>query len=264
MLETEVVPHSNIERAVQVFNRDGFVALSGVLTDDQLKFAQEGARRVVAEQIAATPFEMANRGYARYSFGQQVQHPEWSMLVDLPTVLPILDAIWQSDDYTCSGAGGDYSNPGAKIQHLHSDMNDILNDPLAQVNVYDLPTPFIVINYLMTEFAEINGAIRFVPGTQRTRLRPPALEEEPAPWKESIVCAPAGTAVLRDVRCWHGGTANHSDAARIMTSTGYFAPWFRRGRDDTALPVERYNELSVRGKKLCSYLVDWQGALDDK
>ena len=173
MLETEVVPHSNIERAVQVFNRDGFVALSGVLTDDQLKFAQEGARRVVAEQIAATPFEMANRGYARYSFGQQVQHPEWSMLVDLPTVLPILDAIWQSDDYTCSGAGGDYSNPGAKIQHLHSDMNDILNDPLAQVNVYDLPTPFIVINYLMTEFAEINGAIRFVPGTQRTRLRPP-------------------------------------------------------------------------------------------
>jgi ectoine hydroxylase-related dioxygenase (phytanoyl-CoA dioxygenase family) len=259
MLEVEVVPSANVERATEVFFRDGFVALSGVLSDEQLHFAQEGARRVVAEQIAATPFEMANRGYARYSFGQQVQHPEWAMLVDLPTVLPILDAIWGSEDYTCSGAGGDYSNPGAKIQHLHSDMNDMLNDPLGQANIYDLPAPFIVVNYLMTEFAEINGAIRFVPGTQRTRLRPPSIENEPAHWKESIVCAPAGTAVLRDVRCWHGGTANNSDAPRIMTSAGYFAPWFRRGGSDGALPLERYNELSERGKKLCRYIVDWEG-----
>ncbi len=259
MLEVEVVPCVRIERAVEVFFRDGFVALSGLLTDEQLSFAQEGARRIVAEQIAATPFEMANRGYARYSFGSQVHHPEWAMLVDLPTVLPILDAIWGSEDYSCSGGGGDYSNPGAKIQHLHSDMNDMLNDPLGQVNVYDLPTPFIVINYLMTEFTAINGAIRFVPGTHRTRLRPPSLEQEPMHWKEAIVCAPAGTAVLRDVRCWHGGTANNSDAPRIMTSAGYYAPWFRRPGFDEGMPLALYNKLSERGKKLCRSIVGWQG-----
>ena len=262
MLDVEIVPCAHVERAVEVFRRDGFVALAGTLTDEQLAYAQAGAARVVAEQTAATPFEQANRGYARYSFGQQVHHPEWRLLLDLPTVLPILDAIWGGGDYTCSGGGGDYSLPGAQIQHLHSDLGDVLKDPLGQVNVYDLPTPFIVINYLMTEFAEVNGAIRFVPGTQRTRLRPPKLEDEPQHWQQSIVCAPAGTALLRDVRCWHGGTANRSDGPRIMTSAGYYAPWFLRPGADGALPLEGYEALSDRGKELCRYIVDWQGERD--
>ena len=99
-----------------------------------------------------------------------------------------------------------------------------------------------------------------MPGTQRTRLRPPTLEEEPEHWKSSIVCAPAGTAIVRDVRCWHGGTANLSDAPRIMTGVGYFAPWFRLAGSDGVLPLERYKALSERGKKLCRYIVNWQQA----
>ena len=130
MLDIELVPCSEITRAVEIFSRDGFVALSDTLSPDQLTFAQAGAQRVVEEQQRATPFEEANRGYARYSFGQLIHHPEWAMLVDLPTVLPVLDAIWGSPDYTCSGAGGDYSHPGAKIQHLHSDINDVIALPL--------------------------------------------------------------------------------------------------------------------------------------
>ena len=258
MLETEPVPCTDPGRAREVFLRDGFVALSGALTGDQLAFAQEGARRVVEEQTAAIPFDRANRGYARYSFGQQVHHPEWAMLADLDTVLPALEAIWGNDGFTCSGAGGDYSLPGAEIQHLHSDMNDMLKDPLGQVNVYDLPTPFIVINYLMTDFAEVNGAIRFVPGTHRTRLRPPPLDDEPDHWKRSIVCAPAGTALLRDVRCWHGGTANRSDGARVMSSAGYYADWFRRPGGDRPLPLPLYREMSERGQRMCRDLVDWE------
>ena len=51
------------------------------------------------------------------------------MLVDLPTILPIIEAIFNSNQFVCSGAGGDYSLPGAKIQHLHRDMPDLINDP---------------------------------------------------------------------------------------------------------------------------------------
>ena len=259
MLDIELVPCSEITRAVEIFSRDGFVALSDTLSPDQLAFARAGAERVVEEQQRATPFEEANRGYARYSFGQQIHHPEWAMLVDLPTVLPVLDAIWGSPDYTCSGAGGDYSHPGAKIQHLHSDINDVIADPLGQVNIYDLPAPFIVINYLMTDFTVENGAIRFVPGTQRTRVRPPALEDEPVHWREAAACAPAGTAIVRDVRTWHGGTANRSTAPRIMTSAGYFAPWFMRSGSEGALPLAQYKAMSERGQRMCRYIVDWQG-----
>ena len=262
MLDLELVPCAEVERATEIFFRDGFVAVEGVLTVEQLAFAQEGARRVVEQQTNEIPFDKANRGYARYSFGQQIQHPEWAMLVDLPTILPIIAAIWGNDDFTATGAGGDYSLPGAEIQQLHSDVRDPLNDPLEQVNIYDLPTPFIVVNYLMTEFSEINGAIRFVPGTQRTRLRPPALEDEPEHWRRSIACAPAGTAIVRDVRCWHGGTPNRSDAARIMTSAGYYAPWFRQMGIDRCLSLGQYRQMSERGQVLCRGLVDWEGAVE--
>ena len=257
MLDIEIVEYTNINRATQLFFRDGFVALSGVLNTQQLCFAQAGANRVVAEQKDSIPFEKANRGYARYSFGQQIQHPEWRMLVDLPTTIPILNSIWKSDLYNCSGTGGDYSHPGAKIQHLHSDVNDILEDPLGQVCIFDLPAPFIVINFLMTDFTEENGAIRFVPGTQRTRLRPPPIKDEPAHWQDSIICAPAGTAILRDVRCWHGGTANRSASPRIMTSAGYYAPWFTR-ESERELGLDEYLKMTERGKKLCRNLVNWE------
>jgi hypothetical protein len=256
MLEVEVVRPGEVERAAAIFHRDGFVVVRDALTPEQLAFAQAGARRVIAEQMAATPLEKANRGYARYSFGPQLQHPEWQQLVDLPTVLPIVERIWNSAEFSCMGAGGDYSAPGSQIQPLHSDIGYFLNDPLGQVNVRDLPTPFIVVNFLMVEFREQNGAIRFVPGTQRSRHPIPSLEEEPERMRHSILCAPAGTAVVRDVRCWHGGTANRSDEIRPMTSAGYLAPWFRMPQYGDPLLRALYETLSPRGRQLCRALVE--------
>ena len=87
------------------------------------------------------------------------------MLIDLPTVPPIVDAIWGSTGYTCLGAGGDYCLLGATIQPLHSDVADFFDDPTGQVTVRDVPPPFIVVNFTMCEFRETNGAIRFIPGT---------------------------------------------------------------------------------------------------
>ena len=256
MLDIDLIPCAEADRAAAVFHRDGFVAVSGTLTAAQLAFAQAGARRVIAEQMAEIPLEKANRGFARYSFGPQTHHPEWIQLVDLPTVLPILEKIWGSSDYRCMGAGGDYSTPGAQIQRLHSDMGDFLKDPLGQTTCRDLPTPFIVVNYLMVAFKEVNGAIRFIPGTQRSRHPIPTLEEEPERMKRSIVCAPAGTAIVRDVRCWHGGTANRSDEIRPMTSAGYVAPWFRTPHQGDYLPRSLYETLSPRAKALCRFMAE--------
>ena len=259
MLNLKLVDQAQPQRAAPLFHQHGSVALEEALSPQQLEFARQGAQRVVAQQLAATPLEEANRGFARYSFGSQLHHPEWAQLVDLPTVLPALDAIWGGPGYICMGAGGDYSVPGAKIQQLHSDLGDFFADPLGQVSCWDVPAPFIVVNFLLTEFREINGAIRFIPGTHRTRLRPPGVEEEPEHWRRSILCAPAGTAVVRDVRCWHGGTANNSDEQRIMTSAGYYAPWFRRPDMGASLPRALYDKRSARGRELCRYIVDWEG-----
>ncbi|MBA2481930.1 MAG: phytanoyl-CoA dioxygenase family protein [Planctomycetes bacterium] len=255
MLDVPIIDHHDIDAATAAFHRDGFVAVSGSLTADQLGFAQRGAARVIAEETSETPLERANRGFARYSFGDQMAHPEWTMLTDLPTILPIIDRIWGSEDHQCVGGGGDYSLPGASIQCLHSDLSDFLNDPLGQTTVRDLPTPFIVVNFLMVDFTVANGAIRFVPGTQRSRTPIPAIADEPEWMRTLQLCAPAGTAVIRDVRCWHGGSANRSSMIRPMTSVGYYAPWFR-GPAYGVMPRDLYEGLSARGRKLCRMLVD--------
>ena len=213
--------------------------------------AQDGARRVVADQTTRIPLEEGNRGFARYSFGSQIEHPEWRQLMDLSTILPSLEQIWGSDQFQCSGVGGDYSLPGAKTQELHADIRDTLNDPTGRLTIMDLPSPFIVVNFLMTDFTVDNGPTRFIRGTQRSRHPIPKLEEEPTWMQESVLRAPAGTAIIRDVRCWHGGTENRSDDPRIMISTGYTAPWFRLPGIAGSLPYDIYQTLSDRSKELC-------------
>jgi ectoine hydroxylase-related dioxygenase (phytanoyl-CoA dioxygenase family) len=254
MLQIELLESSDVERAATIFHRDGFVAIKNALTSEQLKIAQAGASRVIAEQVEKIGLENANRGFARFSFGDQTRHPEWAMLIDLPTTLPILDRIWGSEEYSCSGAGGDYSVPGAQIQNLHSDIGDFFHDPQGQATFHDVPAPFIVINFLMVDFTRENGAIRFVPCTQRSRAEIPSLDEEPEWMRNSIVCAPAGTAIIRDVRCWHAGTENSSQQIRPMTSVGYHAPWFA-SRNGGVLPRDIYNSLSPRAQRMCRRLV---------
>ena len=255
MLALESVSPAAIDRAAALFHRDGFAVVTDALTNEQFAYLTEGAHRVVTEQTAAIPLEEANRGFARYSFGSQIHHPEWAMLADLPTILPIIKAIFASDQFICSGAGGDYSLPGAKIQHLHRDMPDVIGDPEQRVTILDVPTPFIVVNFPMIDFSTENGATRFIRGTHRSRQPIPSLEDEPAWMQHSIACAPACSALIRDVRCWHGGTANTSEDVRIMTSVGYYAPWFRRPQREEGMPRALYDALSERGKTLCRYIV---------
>jgi ectoine hydroxylase-related dioxygenase (phytanoyl-CoA dioxygenase family) len=134
-------------------------------------------------------------------------------------------------------------------------MGEFLNDPQKRVTLMDLPTPFIVVNFPMIDFSVENGATRFIRGTHRSRHPIPTLEQEPEWMKRSVACAPAGSAIFRDVRCWHGGTANTSQDVRIMTSVGYYAPWFRRPNPDGVMPRSIYNNLSDRGKQLCRFIV---------
>jgi len=256
MLSVDMLEASEIDRAVDIFHRDGFVAIKDALSPEQLARAQAGSERVVQEQLDATALEAANRGYARFSFGSQIHHPEWAMLIDLPTTLPIVEKIL-GEDLICFGGGGDYSIPGAEIQHLHSDVGEFLNDPKQKVTFQDLPTFFVVINFLMCDFEVENGAIRFIPCTHRSRGAPPSLEDEPEWMQNNHTCAPAGTAIIRDVRCWHGGTANHSDQPRVMTSIGYFAPWYNRNEVTIEkMPMSIYSGLSERAQHLSRRIVE--------
>jgi len=267
MLKVELPAPSEVERAAMIFHRDGFVALRDVLTSKQLSDIQRSYREVAELELAADAERKGNRGHHRYSCGGRDNQPEWSLLMDLPTVVPVLDAIWQPEsrwhkaesggaDFVCRGTGGDYSLPGAEIQVLHTDGLLEITDPHGHISIRDTPTPQITVNITMVDFTVENGAIRMIPFSQRSRAQVPSLDDEPDWMRESTLCVPAGTAILRDIRCWHGGTTNNSDHMRAMTGVAYLAPWFRYRSDSKTLTRETYERLTPRGREICRYLVE--------
>jgi hypothetical protein len=112
---------------------------------------------------------------------------------------------------TADGGGGDFCLPGSEYQPLHSDsgdaskqeldpdgnMVDILpltaperpgftykpgggfHDPTGKVSVRDLPCSQLIVDFNTTAWGPLDGAIRFVPGTQNSKLPIPSLAEEP-------------------------------------------------------------------------------------
>ncbi len=278
----EIVSPEEVDRATRIFYRDGFVVVKNVLNPDQLKLIQQGCDRVIHEIMALDRNRVGNRGSHRYSFGSssrtghQVHNPEWAMLIDLPTVTPILTSIFGSPDYIARGGGGDFCLPGAvDYQPIHSDMGarrifkneetgqeftvGSFLDPSGNMTYRDLPCPYVACNFLMVDFTAINGPLRQIPGTQHSHEEIPTLEEEPEWMKLSTLCpAQAGSVVIRDPRAWHGGTPNLSDRVRAIPNIEYYAPWFREPMP-LSMPRDIYDSLSEHGQKICRYIVAGKG-----
>lgn len=241
----EVLDPSEVDRAVRIFQRDGFVVIRDALPPDQLAILKAGVDEAVRDIIALDPDRNGNRGTLRYSFGgssmtrSMLHRPEWQMLLDLPTVTPIVTAIFESSDYLLRSCSGDFCLPGAtKYQPLHADMGDYrersttpfssFHDPRGHLSTRDLPCPYVCVNFLTVDSTPLNGPTRQIPGSQHSRAPIPSLAEEPEWMRLSTVCpAPAGSVQIRDVRAWHGGTPNVSDHVRAIPNMEFYAPWFR-------------------------------------
>jgi len=264
----EVVDPTHVERAAQIFHRDGFVAVKNVLTAEQLAVLRSGVDDVVATLIEADPTGEVGGGAGglphRYSFGgtsasrHMFHRPEWSQLIDLPTTTPILEAIFGSSEYLVYGAGGDLALPGAiEYQGLHSDtVWTELHDPDGGVSMRDLPAPVVHINFPVVDLTPENGPIRQIPGTHRSREPIPTLAEEPEWMRLSTVCPlPAGSAIIRDARCWHGGTPNLSRTVRAMPNIEYMAPWFRSEALIRSMSFETWTGLSKHARRISRHIV---------
>lgn len=268
----EVLGPDDLEHAVGLFRRDGFVVVADVLNNEQTEILAHGCAEVAAEIIALDHELKGNRGSHRYSFGgssltrSQLHHPAWQMLLDVPVVLEIVARIFGSQDFALRSASGDFCLPGAtQYQPLHSDTRDFKDaestpfssflDPTGSMSIRDLPSPYVCANFLPQDVTALNGPTRQIPGTQNSREHIPSLEEEPEWMRLSTVCpAPAGAVMIRDVRAWHGGTPNVSDAIRSIPNLEFYAPWFREPTVP-GIDYADYRKLSERAQKLARLCV---------
>ncbi len=263
----EVLQPDDIEDAVRIFRRDGFIVVENALTPAQTALLQAGVTDAAEQILALDNDRTGNRGSHRYSFGgssltrSMLHRPEWQMLVDLPTITPLVTAIFESDDYVLRAASGDFCLPGAtEYQPLHSDMRDFnpakpspyssFADPRGFLTTRDLPCPYLCVNFMPIDMTALNGPTRQIPGSQHSRERPPTLEQEPEWMRLSTVCpAPAGAIQIRDVRAWHGGTPNLSDHLRAIPNIELYAPWFREPTVP-GISFADHQKLSPHGQKI--------------
>lgn len=268
----EVCEAGDVERAVTLFHRDGFVAVRDVLPAAQLDRLRSAAADVIEQLVAADPEGAVGGGAGglphRYSFGgtsasrHLFHRPEWCELIDTPTTTPILTAIFGSPNYIVYGAGGDMAFPGAiEYQGLHSDnVWTELHDPVGGVSMRDLPVPVVHVNFPLVDLTPENGPIRQIPGTHRSRVPIPRLADEPEWMRFSTVCPlPAGSAIIRDARCWHGGTPNLSREVRAMPNVEYFAPWFRSEALIRSMSYDTWRTLTPHAQRLSRYVVGFPG-----
>ncbi len=268
----EILNATDVERVVEVFRRDGFVVVADVLNGEQVEILADGCREVIDEVIALDRDNAGNRGSHRYSFGgssmtrSQLHRPAWQMLLQIPTVTDLVTAIFGSPNYILRAASGDFCLPGAvEYQRLHADVRDWVSaeaspfssfyDPRGQINLRDLPCPYVCVNFLPQDVTRLNGPTRQIPGTQNSRAPIPGLGVEPEWMKLSTVCpVPAGSIMIRDTRAWHGGTPNLSEATRSIPNLEFYAPWFR----EPMVPSITYGDfkkLSSRAQELVAHSV---------
>lgn len=271
-----ILEQRDAAHAVDLFRRDGFVVIAGVLNSEETEILRNGCNAVASEILALDEGRAGNRGSHRYSFGgssltrSQLHRPEWRMMLENTFVTDLVAAIFGSEDYALRAASGDFCLPGATgYQPLHSDIRDwsdarktpfsAFHDPEGRMTIRDLPCPYVCVNFLPQDVTRLNGPTRQIPGTQRSHIRIPTLEEEPEWMRLSTVCpAPAGAIMVRDVRAWHGGTPNLSDHLRAIPNLEFYAPWFREPVVPGISHAD-YKSLSERGQKLARFCVSDSG-----
>ena len=105
------------ERAAKLFRRDGHVVVRDVLGRDRIERIKAGCDTVIREFLRHDPARIGTRGSHRYAFANAPAHfgqsAAWAALIDAPVALAVVEAIFESPLFACSGWGGDFVLPGA-------------------------------------------------------------------------------------------------------------------------------------------------------
>jgi ectoine hydroxylase-related dioxygenase (phytanoyl-CoA dioxygenase family) len=157
-------------------------------------------------------------------------------------VLPIVDRVLDPGCLISSLSSIDIL-PGEIAQPIHADDQLI---PLPK------PHPPTVCNsmWALTDFTEANGATRLIPGSHLRDHSP----DYGAPYDSIAAEMPKGSVLIWHGSLWHGGGANHTDAARIGIAMNYCAGYIRQQENQQlGLSREKVAEFEPRLRQLVGY-----------
>ena len=229
----------DIEQAVFELDLYGFTVLPSVIPEaEALHLAA-----IVDEADAATGIEYDyDKAFARLVPCVASLDPKLMALADHPAVLPIIERVLGTD-IVLGAMNCRIVSPGDPAQGLHSDI------PAAHRRVIGAPVMLQAV-WAIDGFTEEKGATRIVPGSHRhPEAYPPLGMKVPHAIQPEV---PAGSVVIFNGQCWHGGGDNHSQERRRAIFGHYrVGAWMRFqtdpadyiGEDQWATMTKRQREL---------------------
>ena len=239
----------DLEEKKRQLNELGYFILPDFIPPDWLAELQEATERQfqLEGDQAGSEFRMeegsrrlANLVNKGEVFRQIVVKPRLLELVGL--VLP--------GGFKLSSLNARSANPhNGTAQPLHSDMGAVADG-----------NGFWVCNsvWMLDDFTEQNGPLRVVPGSHHWGRTPQETLDDPAAPHpdEVILTGKAGTVIVMNAHCWHGGQANRTDRPR----TALHAFFSRRDK-----PQQQYQKRLIDAELQATFSPELREvlALDD-
>ena len=239
---SQTLTPENSALATQLVKMNGYVLIENVLPPDLLARLQGEFQELLDRRIArADP----NRGTNRYQMHLPFREPfHDAAVIANPYALPLIDALL-GENVVCHYFASDTPLPGSDFQAVHSDIERLFPETNLSLPAYSL-----AVNFPLVDFTPENGPLEIWPGGTHLfpgdgdmRLLAPLMPSQKA-------LMPAGSLLLRDLRMWHRGTPNQSDAPRPNLALIYSRPWLKTHYPPIAIPQPTYDALSDRARRL--------------
>lgn len=230
---------TSTDQAVFELDLYGFTILPSVLSLAEAKALADLLDRTDAARGVDYSYEGA---HARLVPNVPAIADAFLPLIDHPAVLPVLEAVL-GRDIVLGSMNSRIVRPGDPAQGLHSDI------PAVHRRIIGPPV-MLQATWLIDGYTATNGATRIVPGSHRF---PESVPPEGRTLPHILApTAPAGSVLIFNGQCWHGGGANESgDRRRAIFGHYRMGPWMRFQTDPTvAFPQDRWNRMTPRQREL--------------
>ena len=225
-----------IEQCIMEIKIYGFTILDGVVSTEVANQMRESL--ILCEQKVGT--EHTHRGSASHVSNLPTLDPIFHQCIDHPRTLPILE-YFLDKSMILGSLNSRIVPPGDDYQKLHSDI------PATMLNM-ESPVMMNTV-WLLDDFSPAIGGTRVVPGSHHSGL----IEPPPDFDVKHIVqpSAPAGSVIVFNGQCWHGGGANTSDQNRHALFGHYRKHMLLFQLDPhDGFPKEWFGNLTQRQKEL--------------
>lgn len=190
---------SDLQQAFWEMDVYGFTLLEQVLSPDEV----ETMRERLIHWEAQVGGEQHFLGQAGLVTNLPALDPTFHPIIDHPRTLPIIEHVL-GQLIILGSLNARIVRPNDPVQGLHSDIrSDLLN----------ISSPVMVNTvWLLDDFTAENGGTRIVPGSHKSGLAGPP-DGMDIKYVHQLT-APAGSVLVFNGQCWHGGGANQTDGKR--------------------------------------------------